>query len=279
MKRLSLFIVAGLLIVSMFWAGPANVSPNNNHSLRLQPPPFIRTASAQATQDTGTNFLEEEAGLAAYANAGKTINLSDIRPLFRTIERETSDYIIGSVSTPDYDNAWDPHVYAHRNGWVVSYYLSNELAVKAVDWRHFDGTSALNTQIDRALTRVLAVVGITRPEIGYYHFHYPNATNVMLIAGYADAVAWDSFELQIPGEFAVYERAWLHAAFDTGSELQLDGVRLNSLDRCWGCWSGTKYDEIQLQQLAPEQLHTVRVSYGGGHAVSAVSLVYREASQ
>jgi hypothetical protein len=174
---------------------------------------------------------------------------------------------------------------------VVAYYLNHEPAVKITDWRHYNGAAALPTQLDHVLTIVLNQIGATPGNIGYYHFHYPNATNVMLIADFeTGGDCWDSFQLQIPGIFTVYERAWLHAAYDVcpspSSRYQLNGADLSSLGTCDDCWA-VRYGELQLAQLVPERAHTISIytppdCQGGdfyGHTTGALSLVYQEASQ
>jgi hypothetical protein len=61
--------------------------------------------------------------------------------------------------------------------------------------------------------------------VTYYDFRYPNATHLMLI------VEWvyngtDSFEINIPGSFAYYERSWSLGTNDRAS-YQLDGVTVS----------------------------------------------------
>ena len=47
---------------------------------------LVRPAIAQTA-----SFLDQEAGMSAYVDTGFTINLSNARNAFRTIERETAD--------------------------------------------------------------------------------------------------------------------------------------------------------------------------------------------
>ena len=56
-----------------------------------------------ARAETGaiSSFLDDEAGISAYFDASATIDLNDVRSLFRTIEVETADYIIGSIPVSD----------------------------------------------------------------------------------------------------------------------------------------------------------------------------------
>ena len=56
---------------------------------------------------------------AAYYQAPQPVNLSQVRPLFHTIEHETSDYILGTMTPQDNWEAYDPHVYIHGSGWML----------------------------------------------------------------------------------------------------------------------------------------------------------------
>ena len=69
-------------------------------------------------------FPQDEAGISAYFKSASPIALADVRGVFRVIEVETADYIIGSVPVPDYRGEYDAHVYVHREGWFVAYYLA-----------------------------------------------------------------------------------------------------------------------------------------------------------
>jgi len=114
--------------------------PVNDQSLSLTVPAFYNVAQASGESRAGTNFLSEQAGFAAYSNAGRPINISSVRPLFRGVERVTDDYIIGSmkalayVGIPYDEEEVDPHAYIHKDGWIVAYYLKDTPAVHMVSW-------------------------------------------------------------------------------------------------------------------------------------------------
>lgn len=44
-------------------------------------------------QEAGASFLENEAGISCYVNAGQTIDLAKAKPLFKVLEDETSSYL------------------------------------------------------------------------------------------------------------------------------------------------------------------------------------------
>ncbi len=130
-------VVAGL----MFMPGPiSSTAPQigGGQTLRLEAPPFIRTAYAQENStafDLGA-YLDQEAGISAYYKSPDAITLSQVRGQFRTIETETADYIIGSVAVPNYpEENFDAHVYVHTTGWILAYYLRVDPVSKILDVR------------------------------------------------------------------------------------------------------------------------------------------------
>ena len=50
-----------------------------------------------------------------------------------SIELETADYILGSISVPNYEEHFDAHVYVRRDGWIMAYYLSAAPSSKMID--------------------------------------------------------------------------------------------------------------------------------------------------
>lgn len=97
------FVAVALLLIAGKAMTDKSVTSNDSHKFSLKPPPFTQSAFAQETpedvQEIGDR-LDNEAGIAAYYQAPGTIDLSLVRGQFRTIETETSDYIIGSIAVP-----------------------------------------------------------------------------------------------------------------------------------------------------------------------------------
>jgi hypothetical protein len=92
-----LVLLAALVASS---AAPATSTPvQGSNEFVLKPPPFISIAQAQEGVDA---FPQDEAGISAYFRAPFPITIATVRPVFRTIEVETNDYIIGSVPVPTY---------------------------------------------------------------------------------------------------------------------------------------------------------------------------------
>ncbi|MBN1657496.1 MAG: hypothetical protein JXA93_03795 [Anaerolineae bacterium] len=274
----SLLIVALFLGVSLM-ANPAQPT-HPSSSIHLQAPPFLNMAYAAASSqtDNGASFLEDEAGISAYTQTAGPIDLSVARQVFRTIEYETEEYIIGSVEVPDYPESHDAHVYVHADGWVVGYYLAEDATGKIMDFRHYDGIEITSTKLENAMNEVLTAVGAVPFEASYYDFRYPNATDLMLIAEVCYSGS-DSFELQLPDEYVFYERAWSAAVHGDGggadsSNISIDGNLVGqAVSAGWGFAHGT----LTPVQLPPTVSHTILVALGGGgDAFGGITLTYQE---
>jgi hypothetical protein len=148
----------------------------------LKAPPFVGVASAQDGTQSVAHFLEDEAGISAYTRTPFAIDLSLVRELFRTIERETNTYIIGSLSLSGYGETEDVHVYVHTDGWVLAYYLVQDPTGKIMDWLGYNGSQITGTKLTKALTAICNQVGAMPFQASYYDFQYPNATNLRNLA-------------------------------------------------------------------------------------------------
>lgn len=255
-----------------------------NNVLTLQAPSFLgNPVLAAPLAQTGTSFLDDEAGVSAYTriNSG-SINLTQVRDAFRTIEYETSSYIIGSVALTDYEETQDVHVYVNTSGWVIAYYRAEEPASKIIDLLHYDGVTISTTKLEMAMDKILVEVGVVSYTASYYDFRYPNATRLMLIAEKHNGTDNRSFDLLIPDTFVMYERSWAHCdrALST-SYLYLDDVEISEFNNDNHSYSGI----LTLAQLSPTTYHTFTISqlnynndgnYTGSTA--GVALVYNEGS-
>lgn len=252
-------VITGL----MFIPGPISStasSTDTGQTLRLEAPPFVRTAYAQAgpnALDVGA-YLDQEAGISAYYKSPDAITLSQVRGAFRTIETETADYIIGSVAVPNYpEEKYDAHVYVHTTGWILAYYLRPDPVSKIIDLR---GQTINTTKLKSVVSAVASAAGAPFTDVTYYDFRYPNATNMLFVAenpsnGY-------DFTIQLPSSYGYFERGW--AVITLGgyyAYFTLDGANLyyNSNAPSGGMWFGT----ISASQLLPDTPHTITVDdYG-----------------
>ena len=245
----------------------------------LAAPPFVQAAYAAGSPAAAgdTSFLDTEAGIAAYFQSPSPISLGDVDHLYRTIEISTSTYIIGSLAVPDYPESEDVHIYVHVDGWVLAYYQAADPVGKIFDWRSYTGDSAIPTKFDDALGIVAAEIGAPLPSIKYYHFQYPNATHLMLIAESSDAA--DAFEVTLPGAYSFYQRSWSAYANGGGccykGRYFVDGAEINAIG---GYGWYTAQGLLTAAQLAQAVSHTITINnqesnvnnyYGG------LALLYR----
>lgn len=59
------------------------------------------------------------------------------------------------MAVPDYPESEDVHVYVHRDGWFLAYYLVADPAGKIVNWRlyHNTGRNNLSTKLETRVVR------------------------------------------------------------------------------------------------------------------------------
>lgn len=277
---ISAFLVV-VLVVSFAVVKQPSEKANTNTTFNLQAPQFVGIAKAE--MDSIASFMEDEAGISSYFKASTSIALNDVRDAFRTIEVETANYIIGSVPVTDYPESEDVHVYVHTDGWVVAYYLAADPVGKIFDWRvyHSSGRTAISTKLETVLLLMATEAAVAFPGGTYYDFRYPNATNLMLIAEWAnrDSVAQtDSFEVNVPGTFLYYERSWSIGSDDFDSaKYFLDSVEIFRGN--YNEW-GTAQGFLTATQLLPDQYHLIEVKthpYGAiNYVYGGLAILYRE---
>ncbi len=174
----------------------------------------VQPQPAGGQQNKGVNFLEQEAGIAAYVNLGQALDLDQARKAFKTVETDNDQYIIGEVALPKLPEAAHPHVYVNVDGWIVAYYSREEPASKLMPWVDLDGKvykggPLTTTTLENAIRLVVDALGFVYPkEVKYYSFEHPEATRITLAVEMIDLGREDSFYLTIPAELRVYEASW-----------------------------------------------------------------------
>lgn len=228
----------------------------NRSNLSLIRPAFLNTAHAQESTspfDIGAK-LDEEAGISAYYKSTVAVDLNLAKTAFRTIETQTSDYIIGSVAITNYPEHYDAHVYVNKDGWMVAYYLRPDPVAKILDVK----SQSLNaTKLKNALAAVAGAAGAPFTTETYYDFRYPNATQIMLIA--ENYGSGNDFYVQIPSSFGYFERSWGLYSSGGSAFFKLNGTNLSASYS----GEGTYYGVITASQLVPDVQHHVEVDdYG-----------------
>jgi hypothetical protein len=240
---------------------------NANGVMALAAPPFLRVARAE--EAAIASVISAEAGMAAYFQTPSPIDLAAVRGQYRTIERETADYILGSAAVANYGETEDVHLYIHKAGWIMTYYLETEPSGKIFDWVDYQTTSgaAITTKLENVIANVLVTAGIPFTVATYYDFRYPNATHLMLIADAATSDCSDSFQVILPGSYSFFERGWF--ATDYGR------LFLNSEELGWADYDANIQGTLLATQLRPDELHTVLVERTC-ESIGGLALVYRE---
>lgn len=207
----------------------------------------------------GDSFLTSEAGISAYGQASR-VNLEEARNAFKTIEKETDDYIVGSVVVDGYDEAHDVHVYIDAAGWLVAYYLIHELPGKIVDWVNYNGVNISATKLKVALDNVLAaqyLLPFAVEEVRYFHFGHPAATRMLIVTDEMPATGTEYFYITVPATgLYVYHRSWAHAVRSTvsntysGNNLYVDTELLSNISITDPIWKFAEGNLTPLQLYA-----------------------------
>lgn len=249
-------VAIGCAVLFLPMGQDTGASPQSNSVLSLVTPPFVSAAGE------GTNFLEEEAGISAYTDVEQVIDLSRAATAFKTIEYQTSEYIIGSVGIPGLPETEDVHCYVHEDGWVVSYYLNDEPTAKIVDWDNLG-----STKLEEGIGEVCIAAGVSYVQVTYYDFRCPSAEKLMVI------IDRDSFNLKIPSSFAVYERSYslYDSAPYTSVRLFIDGNEVAYAN------NEVVYGALTPTQLTPGVFHTISLTGGSSSTRGdAIALSYKE---
>jgi hypothetical protein len=188
----------------------------------------------------GTSFLEQEAGMSLYLNAAQALDLAKAKGVYKTIESETSTYLIGSIALPNLPETDDVHCYVQKDGWIVVYYLKAEPVSKIIDWNYYSGGQLTSNKLKVGMSQMCDALGFTPTDAKYYHFQFPYANGWMIAA---DSASWDTdtFKMNIPSSFTFYERSWSLCA---GSGRTACGL-------------------LSSTQLLPDMDHTVEAKHDG----------------
>ena len=266
---LAVVIAAVVLFASSSLTRAPDSTTDGNHVISLQAPPFLSEAKAEEISAAST--VESEAGMSAYLNAGMAINLASVRSIYRVIETETADYIIGSVPVAGYPESEDLHAYVHRNGWILVYYLADSPVGRIFDWVAYNnsGRVSISTRLENTLAAVASQAGVPFSGATYYDFRYPNATHLMLIVEWTTYSVGDSFQVKLPASYAYYERSWSAAQ----ASWKLNGALVGA---CINLYGSACQGTLAAGQLPPDQFQTIATDpYYSSYGYAGLTLVYR----
>jgi hypothetical protein len=270
-------ILALVFVSAYFSMGTAN------HTISTEYPSqsilFIRPALAEST----STFLEQEAGISIYINTGTSLSLSLARATLKTVEYNSSNYVIGSIAVPTYPSGTlsdteDAHCFVHKDGWIVVYYLKGEPISKIVDWSWWVGGQLTKNKLQAGLEKMCTALGVPASGAKYYDFGYPSANKLMLVIRAQGGGETRSFNIKLPIEFQFYEQSWSHYAAEASGYypawLHIDG------DEPPGspifASAKTTYGELS-SMLAPNVFHKVEIYGTWGSLIGAcIVLAYQE---
>lgn len=264
-RLFALLGIALLAFVALGWAffQPATPASASN-AIPLQAPPFQDAASPQDAAALAA--IADEAGIAAYFNAGSQISLASVRNRFRTIEAETNDYIVGSVDVQDYPERFDVHVYVHRDGWFMAYYLAADPVSKMLDLVAYGGGTTVSTIFEEVLTIFASEAGVAYPGVTFWDFRYPNANRMMIIAeNFPDG---NSFTVKLPSSYVFFERGW--AAEGDRQEWYLNNTAIVNAGNLAPMAVGT----LTAAQMLPDVTYSISVG-DWNNDTGALVLIYR----
>ena len=234
---------------------------------------FLFAGSAGAAVD----FPADEAGISAYVKASSSIDLNDTKSAFASIERETSDYIIGTVDITWHTEEQRPHVYVSKDGWIVAYYPKDMSAGWIFPWYEYSGGQLSSTTLSKALGIVANAVGGTTNGLKYYDFRNPDASKMMIIIESTGGTEF--YKLTVPTSFSLYAVDWSHYSSTTShytgngySRVYLDGAQFTS-----DGWGGNQRSYGSLKgQIINGVEHEIKIATYRGTGRIGMVLEYAE---
>ena len=267
-RKPTLIVLSLLLALVALSFAPQPAAPaQGSNAIALLAPSFVQIASAQdAPAAAPMGFPQDEAGISAYFKSASPVTLADVRGVFRVIEAETADYIIGTVGVENYAELFDVHLYIHREGWFVAYYLAPDPVSKIADLRSYTGAT-IGTMLEKTLSISATTAGVPFSSATFYDFRYPNATHLALIGEVSDS-GGNTFTVQLPSTWAYYQRSW--SLYYTGNYWDYWYFRVDGQDQTLTGGPNMWYGTLTAAQMLPDTLHTIVVNNRG-----VLAIVYR----
>lgn len=259
---LALSIIAALAF--FFLINGTQPHQENNSRLSLLQPPFVEPVQA-GTSPIGAR-LDLEAGISAWYH-GTALNLTNViaGACRAGVEPEYFDAnsIICTVAIPGYVDQYYPHVYVHKDGWILAYYFRADPASKMADVRAF---TLNNSLLKIAVATVASAGGSAFTDVNYYDFRFPNATNMLWVA--EDDLNGESFTIEMPTSYIYFERSW--AFYDSvNSSYSIDGTNLMG-SAIYN--DHTAYGVISATQLSAGVVHTITChGYFDGYCATLIT--------
>jgi hypothetical protein len=215
--------------------------------------------SLQEPSFTITQRIKDEAGISAYCRITSITNLPELKKYFTTIESDSDDYVLGSVSIPNYPEIYNPHVYVHRSGWIMAYYPRTDPVAKIVDVK---AHSLDTTKLRNAVSAMVTLAGKDFKDVTYYDFRHPNATHLMFVGENHDK-GDNQFTITLPPNYTYYEFSWALAGEGEKKHFTVNGTNkaVAGHESYWD--KSTGYGPIAVSTFSSNQPHKIAVEdYG-----------------
>jgi len=265
-------------------------SKGGSFALSLVPPPFVSVAGAAETTGGGGAFPEYKAGICAYVNTSREIDLDKLKTIFTEVEEVGDNYIIGKTPISNFGGDMDVMVYADTSGWIVAYFKADEPAAKIMQWEPADSDNPVvtitTTTLRDALRKAGTAAEVPTPdaEIKYYDFRYPNANAMTIVVRTRATSGTNIMQIEIPETYTLYEASYYHYTcycYLSDSKLKVDGTTISAavtpFTSYTGWWRGFG---TYGSHITTGTLHKIEISHTGdtgdyGSSGVATVLIYR----
>jgi hypothetical protein len=247
--------------------------------ISLMPPSFIGVAGA-AEATGGNAFPEDEAGISAYVNVGKSINITEAVKAFTQTEELSQTHAIGIIPIDNKRGTMDVHVYVDTSGYIVAYFKNTEPASKIIKWSGMDFNNpkiedfTTNAAIKELCTKIDVYYLDIKDNIKYYDFEYPDAKKMVTFLNARSSGGDEYTHIFIPGKYKLYEASYsLIGRYMGGSSyysyLYIDGTVITHT-------SGLRTGLYNLESvLTLGEPHTIRLQCDNEGGVGTI-LIYKE---
>ncbi len=277
-KGIRLLVGASILFLGLTVGFFMGHSPTDSSAAVTLPGTLTLSMPAFAQGVPSDQFPQNEAGISAYVNLGHEIDLERARSVFKGIEADEADYLIGIIELANLAEDMWPHAYVSKSGWLMAYYSKTEPTSKLMQWSGFQRDVINTTTLKDALVTMCQKMALDPSKVdsdmSYYHFQYPNATKLLIALDTIENDT-DTFQFTIPPRLSLYEASWSHygTVADSSSRYTESKVDDTSLLR-YGAGTYVVCDILETQHTTPGNPHTVWIGAYRGWAGCAIVFLY-----
>ena len=239
-------------------------------------------------------FPAHTAGMAAYAKLDRGLNLEKVKAVFTEFVSQGDNYIVGIVKINNFGANSQVYLYLDSDGWLVAFLRRGTPAAAMMQWNPADvwapkiGAITRNVLMD-AIFKATQTDGISYlPDIGYYDFSHPTATNMTLFVKTIADPGTAMTQVEVPDSWRLHEASFFHYSYDVHqSQIKLDDAVVSTLDNndhAYGAGHWARRDDF-LPGVKLGKLHKIELTYDGyaaeyftGSAGVAVALIYTQGS-